>query len=367
MASKKKSAARRTARKKAPKNETSRTPKTTRTSKTPTTKKRRGAKKPAPARPSRGKSPAAISADGMPPVVEPRGDRRQKRRPLEVVTATSAVQSRMMAARSRGLTIGFVPTMGALHSGHAALLEEARRRADIVVASIFVNPRQFGPTEDYTRYPRNLDDDRKLCEACGVDLLFAPPVEEIYPPGFDTTVKAGALASELEGAARPGHFDGVLTVVLALFQIVQPHFAVFGEKDYQQLALVRRMVRDFKITVELVPMPVIRDLDGLALSSRNAYLSPEERKHATALYRALMAAQDEAQRGVVEAERFVRAARAVLDEVPGLETAYVEVRDPRTLARVDKLEGSARLLLAAKLGRVRLIDNGPLFEGVRFG
>jgi pantoate--beta-alanine ligase len=313
----------------------------------------------------RAKLPAGPAA--MPPAPAARGDLRQKRRPLQVVTQASAVQARMMAARARGLTIGFVPTMGALHSGHAALIEEARRRADIVVVSVFVNPKQFGPNEDYTRYPRPLDDDQKLCDACGADILFLPSVDEMYPAGFDTTVKAGALGGVLEGAARPGHFDGVLTVVLALFSIVQPHFAVFGEKDYQQLTLIRRMVRDLKLTVEIVPMPVIRDVDGLALSSRNAYLKGEDRQRATALYRGLMAAQDEAQRGVVDAGVFVQAAKAILDATPGVETSYVEVRDPRTLEPVRRLDAHARLLLAARVGGVRLIDNGPLFAGVRYG
>jgi pantoate--beta-alanine ligase len=359
------------AKKKTPKKSPART---TRPGKRPAKRPRKSAKRPAAgkatkkkaaARPARGRG-RDIDDGGMPPVVQPSGDRRQKRRPTELVTQASAVQARMMSARAKGLTIGLVPTMGALHAGHAALLEEARRRADIVVASVFVNPKQFAPGEDLARYPRTLDDDVRLCASCGVDIVFAPGAEEIYPAGFDTAVKAGALGDELEGAARAGHFDGVLTVVLTLFHIAQPHFAVFGEKDYQQLLLVRRMVRDLKMTVEVVPMPVIRDVDGLALSSRNASLSAEDRRRALSLSKALMAAQDEAQRGVVEAERFVRAARGVLDEVPGLEVDYVEVRDPRTLEPIEKLEQSARLLLAARVGGVRLIDNGPLFAGVRY-
>ncbi|MCC7070796.1 MAG: pantoate--beta-alanine ligase [Deltaproteobacteria bacterium] len=291
--------------------------------------------------------------------------RRSSRR-LELSTSSSAVQARMMAERAKGRTIGFVPTMGALHAGHAALLDEARRRADLVVCSVFVNPKQFGPSEDLSRYPRRLEEDRALCEACGVDVLFAPGVDEVYPPGFDTQLSAGRMASLLEGAARPGHFDGVLTVVALLFSVVQPHFAVFGEKDYQQLALIRRMVRDLRMTVEVVPMPVVRDVDGLALSSRNAYLSAAERPRATALYRALMAAQDEVQRGVVDTARLVAAARAVLEATPGLTVDYVEVRDPRSLEPLATLDRDARVLLAARLGSVRLIDNGPVFAGVRY-
>jgi pantoate--beta-alanine ligase len=293
-------------------------------------------------------------------------DAPAQKRVLQVITATSTLQAQMMSMRARGLTIGFVPTMGALHDGHAALLEEARRRADVVVCSIFVNPKQFGANEDLGKYPRDLESDRRLCDSCGVDIIYAPGVEEVYAPGFDTLVKAGALGASLEGAARPGHFDGVLTVVALLFHIVQPHFAVFGEKDYQQLALVRRMVRDLKMPVEIVPMPVIRAVDGLALSSRNAYLSEVERMRATALYRALVAGQDEAQRGTVDAARIATAARNVLVQTQGLEPAYVEVRDPRTLQPVTKLTADARLLLAAKVGAVRLIDNGPLFFGVRY-
>lgn len=296
------------------------------------------------------------------PVAKPRPVARR----LELVTSMSTVQARMMAERARGRTIGFVPTMGALHAGHAALLDEARRRADLVVCSIFVNPKQFSPTEDLSRYPRRPEDDRALCEACGVDVLFAPGADEVYPPGFDTLLKAGRLASFLEGASRPGHFDGVLTVVALLFAVVQPHFAVFGEKDYQQLALIRRMVRDLRLTVEIVPMPVIRDVDGLALSSRNAYLSAQDRPRAAALYRALMAAQDEAQHGVVDVARIVGAARAVLDATPGVAVDYLEARDQRTLEPLAALDRDARLLLAARLGGVRLIDNGPIFAGVRY-
>jgi pantoate--beta-alanine ligase len=293
---------------------------------------------------------------------------RDERRGLDVVASAGALQTRMMGARNRHMTIGFVPTMGALHSGHAALLEEARRRADVVVASIFVNPKQFGQNEDLAKYPRPIADDIALCDAAGVDVLFMPSADEVYPHGFDTTVRAGSLGGLFEGAARPGHFDGVLTVVSILCQVVQPHFAIFGEKDFQQLTLVRRMVKDLRMPIEIVPMPVLRDVDGLALSSRNAYLAPSDRAKAPALYRSLMAAQDEAQKGVVESERFVRAARSVLDEVDGAAVDYVEVLHPRTMARVDSLEeagGEARLVMAVKLGGVRLLDNGPLFAGVR--
>jgi pantoate--beta-alanine ligase len=272
----------------------------------------------------------------------------------------------MLAARAHGLTIGFVPTMGALHAGHAALIDEARRRADLVVVSIFVNPKQFGPKEDLSRYPRPLSADRELCARCGVDYVFHPEVDELYPSGFDTKLVAGQLAADLEGAARPGHFDGVLTVVNLLLSIVQPHFAVFGEKDYQQLQLVRRMVTDLRLPAEIMAMPVVRDLDGLALSSRNAFLAADDRQKATAVYRALVAGQDAVQRGEKDPGAIATAARNVLRAVEGLEVAYAAVRDARTLKSVDRLDKPGRLLLAVKLGGVRLIDNGPLFPDVRW-
>ncbi|MBM4280201.1 MAG: pantoate--beta-alanine ligase [Deltaproteobacteria bacterium] len=288
------------------------------------------------------------------------------RRDATLLSTASEVQGRMLAARARGLTVGFVPTMGALHAGHAALFEEARRRADIVVVSIFVNPKQFGPKEDLSRYPRPLADDLALCARCGVDYVFHPSLDELYPAGFDTKLVAGALAADLEGAARPGHFDGVLTVVNLLLSIVQPHFAVFGEKDYQQLQLVRRMVADLRMPVEIVPMPVVRDIDGLALSSRNAYLSAEDRKKATCVYRALVAGQDAVQRGETDPGAIATVARGVVRAVDGVEVAYAAVRDGRSLKAIDKLEQPGRLLLAVKLGGVRLIDNGPLFPDARW-
>jgi pantoate--beta-alanine ligase len=283
-----------------------------------------------------------------------------------VLRTASEVQARMMRARSEGLTIGFVPTMGALHSGHAALIDEARRRADVVVVSVFVNPKQFAPSEDLTKYPRPLEADVALCARCGVDVVFAPGVDEVYPPGFDTKIIAGSAGADLEGATRPGHFDGVLTVVALLFSIVQPHFAVFGEKDFQQLLLVRRLAKDLRLTTEIVALPVIRDVDGLALSSRNVFLSPEDRARAVCLSRGLVAAQDAVQRGETDAKTIAAAARSEVDATAGADAVYVEVRDARTLQKIDRLERDARLLLAVKLGGVRLIDNGPLFHAVRW-
>ncbi len=280
-----------------------------------------------------------------------------------VVTTASELQARMLAARAQGATIGFVPTMGALHDGHAALLDEARRRADVLVCSIFVNPLQFERADDLRRYPRVLDKDLESCRRCGVDWVFSPEAHEMYPPGFDTRIVAGAIGRTLEGADRPGHFDGVLTVVNTLFSIVQPHFAVFGEKDYQQLLLVRRMIKDFRLPIEIVPMPVMRDLDLVALSSRNARLSPAGRIVACAVPRALVAGQDALQRGERLASAIVDAARAVLEATPGVTPHYVEVRDAQ-LQPVTSVQKEGRLLVAASVEGVRLIDNGPLFPGV---
>jgi pantoate--beta-alanine ligase len=284
-----------------------------------------------------------------------------------VLRTASEVQARMIAARAQGATIGFVPTMGALHDGHAALLDEARKRADVVVASIFVNPAQFGSAADLDAYPRVLDKDLELCARCGVDYVFAPDAAEIYPSGFDTRITAGALAKDLEGADRPGHFDGVVTVVMILLSVVQPHFAVFGEKDYQQLLVIKGLVKDFRLPVEIVPVPVIRDLDSLALSSRNVRLSPEHRALARAIPGALIAGQDALQRGEREARAISNAAKLVLLHTPGVTVHYVEVRDARHLLPVAVVQSEARLLIAATIGGVRLLDNGPLFPGVRWG
>jgi pantoate--beta-alanine ligase len=278
------------------------------------------------------------------------------------------MQALSKAYRSQGVTVGFVPTMGALHSGHVALLREARLRADVVVCSIFVNPLQFNDANDLARYPKTFDADLRACAEAGVDVVFAPQARDMYPPGYDTGVRAGMLGASLEGKSRPGHFDGMLTVVLKLFHAVEPHFAVFGEKDYQQLQLVKRMVSDFHLPIEIVPMPVIRDTDGLALSSRNARLKGSARKDATILMRALQAAQDVVAEGEHRAKKIEKAARAMLDSVKDCHVDYVACVDPKTLAPVALVEKPARLLIAARIGSkkkgVRLIDNGPLFPDI---
>ncbi len=263
------------------------------------------------------------------------------------------------ALRGAGRRIALVPTMGALHEGHRRLLRTARRLPNTVLtASIFVNPLQFGEGEDFDRYPRPLEADLDACRAERVELVFTPEREALYPPGAQVTVHPGPLGDELEGAARPGHFAGVLTVVAKLFNIVRPDFALFGEKDYQQLVLIRRMVRDLDLEVKVVGVPIVREPDGLALSSRNAYLDAEQRAAAVALSAALTAG---GRAGAEGAGAVLDAARGVLDKEPGVDVDYLEVR-ARDLGPAPA-EGEARLLVAARVGTTRLIDNVPVILG----
>ncbi|NHK39638.1 MULTISPECIES: pantoate--beta-alanine ligase [Thermus] len=253
--------------------------------------------------------------------------------------------------------VGFVPTMGYLHRGHLALVERARRENPFVVVSVFVNPLQFGPGEDYHRYPRDLERDRALLQEAGVDLLFAPGVEEMYPEGFATRVQVeGPLTALWEGAVRPGHFQGVATVVARLFLLVQPQRAYFGEKDYQQLLVVRRMVRDLGFPVEVVGVPTVREEDGLALSSRNVYLSPETRKKAPVLYRALLAMREVAGQGGSVAEA-LRAGEEVLRAVPEFRKDYLAIVHPETLLPLSDWVAGARGIVAGRFPEARLIDN----------
>ena len=253
--------------------------------------------------------------------------------------------------------LGLVPTMGYLHAGHLSLVEAARRENDRVAASLFVNPTQFGPTEDLSRYPRDLARDTRLLEAAGCDLLFAPPPEEVYPPGFETAIDVGAVAATLEGARRPGHFRGVATVVLKLFGIFQPDRAYFGQKDAQQLAVIRKMARDLDLTVEIRACPTVRETDGLAMSSRNVYLTPEERQAAPVLHRALQTARDRWAAGERNAEALRKTMHSVLAGETRLRVDYVSVADPETCRELDTVNGPALLSLAAFLGKARLIDN----------
>ncbi|GII52466.1 pantothenate synthetase 1 [Planotetraspora thailandica] len=256
--------------------------------------------------------------------------------------------------------LALVPTMGALHEGHRSLMRLAREHADHVAVSIFVNPLQFGPNEDFSRYPRTFDVDLDVCADEGVGLVFAPSAEEMYPPGSQVAVSSGEMGKNVEGAFRPGHFDGVLTVVLKLFNLVQPDVAVFGQKDAQQLALIRRMVADLNVPVSIVGAPTLREADGLALSSRNRYLSPADRMTALSISKALRAGAAQ-----TTPSKILAAAKAVLDAGanldPPLAVDYVELVDPRTFTAVDDTHrGEGLLVVAAKVGTTRLIDNTPI-------
>ena len=258
--------------------------------------------------------------------------------------------------------VGFVPTMGALHEGHLSLVRRASSESDRVVVSVFVNPAQFGPQEDFAAYPRDLDRDLRLLEAEGVDVVFAPTAEEIYPPGFDEWVEvSGPLTSTLEGAFRPGHLRGVTTVVARLFRIVRPQRAYFGEKDAQQLRVVRRMVQEQRLPVEVIGLPTVREPDGLAMSSRNAYLSPEERQAALVLSRALELGRRMVEvDGVHDAAAVRRAAEELIRAEPRARSDYVSVSDPETLEELCEIGRPALLLLAVRIGATRLIDNAAL-------
>ncbi|HEX8225006.1 MAG TPA: pantoate--beta-alanine ligase [Allosphingosinicella sp.] len=278
---------------------------------------------------------------------------------MQIVRDIEALRAAVAELRSGGRTIAFVPTMGALHAGHIALVAEGRRRADHVVASIFVNPTQFAANEDLSTYPRREASDAKLLEEEGCAILWSPDELTMYPDGPAIDVRAGSLGDGLDGAARAGHFDGVATVVSRLFEQVRPDIALFGEKDYQQLAVIRQMVRDRGLAVEIVGVPTQRDADGLALSSRNAYLTDDERQAARALPRALGEAAAAIQRGGDVGEALAtareRLAKAGFDPID-----YVELCDAETLAPAAVLERPARLLAAARIGRTRLIDNLPV-------
>lgn len=276
---------------------------------------------------------------------------------MRVVEDIATVRALLSEHRRRGESVGFVPTMGYLHEGHLSLVRIARARAMRVVVSIFVNPMQFGPDEDFERYPRDPERDRRLLEAEGCDLLFTPSREAVYPEGYGTEVSVAGLAGKLCGQSRPGHFDGVTTVVLKLFNIVQPDFAVFGQKDAQQLVIIRRMVADLDLPVQIVAGPTVREPDGLAASSRNAYLSPEERKQATCVYRALRGAEAVVRSGEVRADRLVDEMRRTIEAEPLASAEYISVVDPVSLEDLEAVGRSALLTLAVRVGKTRLIDN----------
>ena len=268
-----------------------------------------------------------------------------------------AMQEQAIAWRQAGEEVGFVPTMGALHAGHDSLVARARRENRRVIVSIFVNPRQFGPQEDFARYPRPFDRDRARLEGLDVDAIFHPPVDQIYPASFKTTVDPGPLGEVLEGKSRPGHFGGVLTVVLKLFNLTQPKRAYFGQKDFQQVVLVRQLVRDFSLPIRIVAVPTVREPDGLAMSSRNAYLDPAQRKAAPGIDRALTEAARLFAGGEANPARLEAAARAILAPEPGLSIEYLSVVDETTLRTPERAVPGNVLAVAVKLGSTRLIDN----------
>lgn len=261
-------------------------------------------------------------------------------------------------ARMKERVLGLVPTMGALHEGHLSLVREAQERCSPVVVSIFVNPTQFGPSEDFKKYPRTFDADIAALENLRVDYVFAPPPEEIYPPGFRTAVMVEGLGDVLEGRVRPGHFRGVTTVVLKLFEIAQPRLAFFGRKDAQQVRIIGQMAADLNLDAEMVICPIVREADGLALSSRNAYLKGGERQAATALYRALDAVRREVAKGERDAARLIAAMRCVIDAELGVALDYAEMVDADTFEPVVSLRKTCYALVAARIGATRLIDNG---------
>ncbi len=276
---------------------------------------------------------------------------------METIRTISWMKEAARQARADNHLVGFVPTMGALHEGHLSLVRRAKQECSRVYASIFVNPKQFGPNEDFAKYPRSFESDSTRFVELGVDALFAPPPEEIYPSGFSTYVNVEGISDRLEGSSRPGHFRGVATVVLKLFEIVQPDFAYFGRKDAQQVAVIQRMARDLNLNVQIAVCPIVREPDGLALSSRNAYLGPEERRAATVLYRALEAARSELSRGTRDSLQVQQAMRAIFEKEPLARLDYAEVVSADTFEPPVRVSRASYVLVATHLGKTRLIDN----------
>jgi len=276
---------------------------------------------------------------------------------METVHTVSWMRQVAAEARKNERVLGFVPTMGALHEGHLSLIRAAQMQCSPLVASIFVNPTQFGPNEDFQKYPRTFDADRTALEQLGVDYLFVPPAEEMYPPGFRTSVNVEGLSERLEGRSRPGHFRGVTTVVLKLLEIVQPRLAFFGRKDAQQARIIRQMTSDLNLDSEIVVCPIVREADGLALSSRNRYLNEGDRRAATALYRSLQAVRDEIAKGERDAARLLAALQRVIESELSLALDYAEIVDADTFEPVVSLRKVCYVLIAARVGGTRLIDN----------
>ena len=276
---------------------------------------------------------------------------------MEIIRTISWMKEASREARAENQIVGLVPTMGALHEGHLSLIRRAKSECSKVLASIFVNPTQFGPKEDFAKYPRTFESDVEKLTAAGVDAVFAPEAAEIYPANYQTYVNVDGISERLEGRARPGHFRGVATVVLKLFQIIRPTFAYFGRKDAQQVRIIQQMARDLNLDVEIVVCPIVRESDGLALSSRNAYLNPQERAAATALHRALAKAQDAIARGTRDALELQSILRETIAREPLCALDYAEIVDVETFEPAVRIARTSYLLLAVFLGKTRLIDN----------
>ncbi len=287
---------------------------------------------------------------------------------MKVIKDIEEMQGYSRDVRKKGLRIAFIPTMGFLHDGHIALIKRGKTLGDVVVVSIYVNPMQFGPEEDFSTYPRDLERDLHIAKTNGVDTVFCPSSDDMYPPGFQTSVDLKELSRNLCGLSRPGHFMGVATVVTKLFNIVMPHVAVFGLKDYQQFLIIRRLVKDLNMDIDIVGVATVRDRDGLALSSRNQYLNERERRSALSIPRALDEAREEFKKGERNADRIIEKVKKIIENSPLTMIEYIKVCDPETLEDIDVISTGALLALAVRIGRARLIDNcilgeSPLKEG----
>lgn len=283
---------------------------------------------------------------------------------MKIITTVDEMQKISLAARSEGKTIAFVPTMGFLHQGHLSLMEQGRKNCDLLVLSIFVNPTQFGQGEDFDSYPRDLTGDSELAKKAGVDLIFAPTADQMYPRGYATTVHIDGLTDNLCGASRPGHFDGVTTVVSKLFNIVQPHQAFFGMKDFQQLAVIQQMVRDMNMPVQVFGMPIVREDDGLAMSSRNTNLSPALRQQGLSLIDAIRQAISQAKAGQVDAGQLIAQVKQRIEQEADASIDYIQICHDQTLADMETIDEHSVLLLAVRFAAVRLIDNHYLLKDV---
>lgn len=283
---------------------------------------------------------------------------------MQIITTVKEMQEFALTARSQGKTIAFVPTMGFLHQGHLSLMHAGRQRCDVLVLSIFVNPTQFGQGEDFDSYPRDLSRDVELAQSAGVDVVFAPTADQMYPKGYATTIHIDGLTANLCGASRPGHFDGVTTVVNKLFNIVQPHQALFGMKDFQQLAVIKQMVHDLNMPVQVIGMPIVRESDGLAMSSRNTNLSPEHRQQGLSLIDTIRQLIAQVKGGERSAAKLIDFARQRIEqEADGL-IDYIQICHDQTLADMDSVDEHSVVLLAVRFGAVRLIDNHYLLQDV---